>query len=132
MAELTRILVVDDDADARCFVQAMLAAAGEYEFFEAEDGNEGLAKTRECEPDLIILDIQMPNKDGFATFKDLRSDDATAAIPVIMLTGVGDQTGISFSAEEMDGFLGCKPDAYLEKPIDPTILQQTVAKVLAG
>ena len=130
MVEATKILVVDDDADARCFVQAMLEAAGDFEFIEAADGDEGIEKAKANSPDLIILDVQMPRKDGFSTFKDLRSDETTAAIPVIMLTGVGDRTGISFSAGDMGDFLGHKPEAYLEKPIDPAILQKTVKKVL--
>ena len=73
----------------------------------------------------------MPEKDGFEVFAELRKDTATKDIPVVMLTGVGAKVGIPFSARDMGKFLGAEPNAYIEKPIEPSELQDTVAKLLA-
>ena len=125
-----KILVVDDEPDAVEFVRVVLEEAG-YEVISAGNGAEGLTVARAEKPDLVVLDVLMPEKDGFSAFSDMRRDEALKSIPVVMLTGVGEQTGISFSAEAMGEFLGEKPDAYVEKPIDPEALQQTVAAVLS-
>jgi CheY-like chemotaxis protein len=126
-----KILVVDDEPDAVEFVKTMLEAEG-YGVCTAADGAEGLEKARMEAPDLTILDIQMPEKDGFATFADMRKDPDLCAIPVVMLTGVGDRTGMRFSAKDMGNYMGSEPDAYLEKPVDPVLLQETVARILDG
>ncbi len=81
-------------------------------------------------PDLVILDVQMPGKGGFDVFAEMKQDEASADIPVIMLTGVAEKTGMAFSSQEMGDFLGREPDAYIEKPVDPATLQQTVSRVL--
>ena len=124
-----KILVVDDEPDAVEFVRAVMEEAG-YDVADAANGVEGLAKARAERPDLIILDVQMPEKDGFSTFTDLRADADLKAVPVVMLTGVGQQTGVHFSARDMGEYLGSEPEAYVEKPIDPDVLQQTVAGLL--
>ena len=125
-----KVLVVDDEPDAVEFVQAVLEEAG-YEVAGAADGVAGLEAARAQAPDLVILDVQMPGKDGFTVFAEMRKDPELAGIPVIMLTGVGERMGISFSAEAMGDYLGEEPDAYVEKPVDPDILQSTVRDLLA-
>ena len=90
----------------------------------------GLEKAKEATPDLIVLDVQMPGKDGFAVFKDLKDGPGTKDIPVIMLTGVAGKVGISFSSKDMGSLVGAEPEAYVEKPVDPKTFQQTVSKVL--
>ncbi len=125
-----KILVVDDEPDAVEFVRVAMEEAG-YDVVSAGNGAEGLAVARAEKPDLVVLDVQMPEKDGFSTFSDMRRDAELKSIPVIMLTGVGEQTGIRFSAKEMGEFLGEEPEAYAEKPIDPEALQRTVAEVLS-
>ena len=71
----------------------------------------------------------MPGESGFSVFAELRENQATAAIPVIMVTGSAEKTGIKFSSKEMGEFIGKEPEAYLEKPVDPEILKSTVASV---
>jgi CheY-like chemotaxis protein len=83
-------------------------------------------------PDLIILDVQMPGKDGFATFADMRGNESLADVPIVMLTGVGERLGLRFSAEDMGDYFGEEPDAYVEKPVDPEALQETVQRLLGG
>jgi len=126
-----KVLIVDDEPDVREFVQAVLQDGG-YEFITAGDGEEALAKAKAESPDLAILDVQMPKKDGFQLFAELRADDATKSMPVIMLTAIGERTGINFSAEDMGDYLGSEPEAYIEKPIDPEKLSETVSKLIAG
>lgn len=128
-ADRKRVLVADDETDVHDFVQVALEDMG-LEFVTATDGEEAVAKAMSELPDLVILDVQMPKKDGFQVFGELRRDAATKSIPVIMLTGVGARTGIAFSADDMGKYLGEKPDAYVEKPVDPTQLQAAVKALL--
>jgi len=125
-----KVLIVDDESDVREFVQAALLDGG-YEFVTAADGEEALAKAKAESPDIAILDIQMPKKDGFALFSELRADDATKAMPVIMLTAITERTGIEMGARDMGEFLGDEPEAYIEKPIDPEKLSEVVTDLLA-
>ncbi len=126
-----KILVVDDEPDAVEFVKTVLEEAG-HEVISASNGVEGLEKARAESPALVILDVQMPEKDGFGTFADMRRDPELKSIPVVMLTGIGEKTGIRVSAMDMKDYLGEEPDAYIEKPVDPDVLQQTVHDVLGG
>jgi CheY-like chemotaxis protein len=126
-----RILVVDDERDARVFVRAVAEDLG-HAVLEAADGDAGLAAARREKPDLIILDVQMPKRDGFAVFADLRADPATRDIPVIMLTAVTARTGIEFSAKHLGEFYGAEPQAYIDKPIEPAALSRAVQRLLGG
>lgn len=126
-----KVLVVDDEPDAIEFVTAVLEEAG-YEVCSASDGVEGLAMARQERPDLVILDVQMPEKDGFATFADMRKDPELKSTPVIILTGVGERTGLRFSTAEMAEYLGEEPDAYVEKPVDPLTLQTAAQRLLGN
>ena len=130
MADVKTVLIVDDEQDAVEFVEAVLSEVGDIAPISANDGVSGLEKAKEATPDLIILDVQMPEKNGFDVFADLKKDESTKSIPVIMLTGVADKVGIGFSSEEMGDFMGAEPDAYIEKPVDPEQLKKTVSKVL--
>ena len=120
---------MDDEPDAVEFVRAVMEEAG-YQVVTASDGVEGLEKAAKEKPDLVLLDVQMPRKDGFVAFTEMRQDPQLKAIPVVMLTGVGERTGIRFSAEDMGDYLGEEPDAYVEKPVDPELLQETVRRLL--
>jgi len=124
-----KVLITDDEPDVREFIKAVLEDDG-YEFVTAADGEAALAAVKEHKPDLVILDVQMPGKTGFEVFDDLRHDEATQDIPVVMLTGIRQRTGIGFSSREMGDYYGSEPNAYLEKPIDPEKLRSTVAKLL--
>ena len=126
---MRKALVVDDEREARRFVQTILEAEG-WEVAEAENGTAGLQKAKALRPALIVLDVQMPEKDGFVMFTDLIKDPDTKDIKVIMLTGVADKVGIRFSGKEMGDFLGKEPDAYAEKPIDPGAFKRVVRRVM--
>jgi CheY-like chemotaxis protein len=126
-----KVLVVDDEPECREFVRAILEPDG-WEVAEAADGAAGLAQAKALRPDLIVLDVEMPKRSGFDVFKELAEDPALARTRVVMLTGVAEKTGLRFSAEDMAGFLGREPDAYVEKPIDPAAFQRVIARVTGG
>ena len=130
-SEKKTILVVDDEPDAVEFVTAIISDMGEdYSVISAFDGETGLQKARAESPDLIILDVMMPKKDGFNVFFDLGRYPETDNIPVIMLTGITEATGIPYSEKDMDEFLGREPEAYIEKPIVPEKIQEAIKKAL--
>jgi len=119
----TRMLLVDDDPDILVFLKASLACFEGLEIRTAEDGIEGLALARELRPDLIVLDRQLPLKDGLSVLRDLDKDEATRRIPVIVLSG----TAEGFPSAPSDRR---RPDAYLQKPVYPAVLQRKVAEIL--
>ncbi len=123
------VLVADDEANVHEFVKVALENEG-VTIVSAADGDEALEKVRSCQPDLVILDVQMPEKDGFQVFAALRADPSTATVPVIMLTAIGELTGLRFNAKDMGEFIGKEPDAYIEKPVDPALLQGEVKRLL--
>jgi threonine synthase len=81
-----RILIVDDHPDARRLIRRILQSQGNYTLFEASDGQEGLTLAQESAPDLIILDLMMPEMDGFSVLDALKANTETASIPVIVVT----------------------------------------------
>ena len=128
---MRKALVVDDESDAREFVRAILEPDG-WEVIEAEDGAAGIEKAKEIQPDLAILDVEMPNVNGFEVFMELIKLPETAGTKIVMLTGVADKLGMRFSADDMGNFLGRQPDAYVEKPIDPDQFKRVVQDVTSG
>ncbi len=128
---MRKALVVDDESDAREFVRAILEPDG-WEVLEAEDGAAGIEKAKETQPDLVILDVEMPNVNGFQVFTELIKLPETAGTKIVMLTGVADKLGMRFSADDMGNFLGRQPDAYVEKPIDPDQFKRVVQDVTSG
>jgi len=117
-----KILVVDDEPDAVELVQFNLKGAG-YDVVTAADGTEALKKARTFSPDLIVLDLMIPDVDGLEVCKILRRDSATAAIPIIMLTA---------KAGEIDRVLGLElgADDYVTKPFSPRELVLRVKSLL--
>ena len=114
-----KILVVDDEADIRKFLTVLLKKGG-YETVEAEDGAKALATAAQEKPDLIILDLQMPNKTGTDFYRKLAKDNTLGKIPVIVVSGVpGRHLAIK------------KPVAVFDKPINPEEFLATVDKALS-
>ncbi len=124
MSDRATILLIDDDAD---FVEATCAVLESvpYKVLIAYNGDKGLAIARETQPDLIILDMVMPVKDGFQILEELESDPALARVPVMMLTAMSNGI-ISPSKAELVAAIA----DYIDKPIRPTELLQRVEKLL--
>lgn len=128
---MRQVLVVDDEADAREFVRAILEPEG-WEVHTAEDGQSGIETAKTLQPDLVVLDVEMPNKNGFEVFSELIQMPETRDVKTVMLTGVADKVGMRFSADDMGNFLGQEPNAYVEKPIDPDTFLRIVKDVTSG
>jgi two-component system alkaline phosphatase synthesis response regulator PhoP len=132
-----RVLIIDDDANIATCLSLVLGARG-YESESAGDGAEGQRKIRRFKPDLIILDVMMPNKSGLLLFEELKQAPPFRDTPVLMLTGAAEaidevashedealaeidrrlrgglQQRIRELRESEDG-----PEAFLSKPVDP-------------
>jgi two-component system response regulator RpaA len=118
---MKRILLVDDDPDLLQMLSASIRAAG-YSVLLANTGAEALAQAK-TQPDLIILDLVLPEVDGFTVCQTLRRDKSTAAIPIMMLTGLTSQ---------LNRFAGleCGANDYVTKPITPDELIARVRQFL--
>jgi two-component system alkaline phosphatase synthesis response regulator PhoP len=125
-----KVLIADDELDVHAFVQTALEDDG-YELITATDGDAALERAAEERPDLVILDVQMPKKSGFTVFQELRAHEATRDIPVIMLTAISERVGLPFGGNDMGEFYGTDPEAFIDKPVDPDALRDTVRKLLA-
>lgn len=113
MSEKKRILVVDDEPDFCSIVQGQLEKEG-YDVDLAYNGVEGLEKVRSNPPDAIVLDVMMPEKDGYEVCKELKADEATAGIPVVLLTAVASHV-TSTRYSHADG-MSTEADDYIAKP----------------
>ena len=121
MAE--KILIIDDDVDTLRLVGLMLQRQG-YEVSAASNGTQGLAKALEEGPDLILLDVMMPDMDGYEVARRLRKNPVTLTVPILMFTAK------SQLDDKVSGFeVGA--DDYLTKPTHPTELQAHVRALLA-
>ncbi len=121
------ILVVDDDPDLVETVAMMLESKG-CEVGMAYDGIEGEESIKQRRPDLVILDIMMPRKDGYVLCAELKADPKTRDIPVVLLTAVGEAVP-STRYTHRDG-MATEADDYIPKPIDTEGLWDVVSGLL--
>jgi two-component system, OmpR family, alkaline phosphatase synthesis response regulator PhoP len=119
---MSRVLVVEDDTDIASLISHYLQKAG-HTVDAAASGTAALARVKQAAPDLIVLDLMLPGMDGLLVCQTLRSDPATAAIPIIMLTARGEE------AERITG-LELGADDYVTKPFSPRELTARVAALL--
>ena len=117
-----RILVVDDETDVQLILKTALKSEG-FEVDAFGNGPDALASAKENPHDLILLDIMMPGMSGFEVLRELKSDDATSTIPVIMLTGVSERSKIQEA-------LASGTDFYIVKPFDFDELMAKVQQAL--
>lgn len=123
------ILVVDDDEEWSELAAATLAP--HYRTRLAANSGDALRLARLESPALIVLDVMMSGgMDGFSTLCELRKDEATRSIPVIMCTEVNAVADTEFTSEGLERYLGTAPSAFLEKPVTPARLLAEVASVL--
>lgn len=121
---VARILVVDDDAVIRELLRMNFVLEG-FEVVEASDGASAIASVRTATVDAVVLDVMMPAPNGFEVCEQLRSESATATLPIVLLTAMassGDRTrGEAVGA-----------DAFVTKPFDPLGLVELIRGLLAG
>lgn len=125
MAEKTRrILCIEDEPEMIDLIRLILSRKG-FEVSGAAGGQEGIYKIRSEKPDLILLDLMMPFMDGWEVYQQMKADEATKNIPVIVVTA---------KAQSIDKVLGlhiAKVDDYIAKPFSPKELIDSVERVLA-
>ena len=126
-----RILVLDDEPSVVTYLETLLQDNG-YDTVSAGDGREGIEKVRSDKPDLITLDISMPEKSGIRFYREIKEDPDLAAIPVVVVTGV---TGYGGKPEDFQKFISSRkkvppPDAFIAKPIDQAELLGEIKKLL--
>ena len=121
------ILVVDDDPDLVETVAMMLESKG-CEVGRAYDGVEGEESVKERRPDLIILDVMMPRKDGYVLCAELKADAETRDIPIVLLTAVGEAVPTT-TYTHADG-MSTEADDYIAKPIDTEGMWEVVSSLL--
>jgi two-component system, cell cycle response regulator DivK len=117
-----RILVIEDTEDNRRIMRDLLTSVG-YELLEAITGLQGVRMAAEHRPDLILMDIQLPELDGYEATRRIKADPACAAIPIIAVTSYA-LSGDEAKTREA----GC--DAYLAKPVSPRALLAKVREFI--
>lgn len=120
---MTRILYVDDEADIREVAQMSLELDPDFEVRTCASGGEAIEHAATWQPDLMLLDVMMPEMDGPTVFARLRAQPATAAIPVVFITA-------RTQAAEVRGFLDLGARGVLAKPFDPMTLSARVRELL--
>lgn len=126
-----KILFVDDELDMRIFLSTVLKTEG-YEAVAARNALEGIKKARDVCPDLIIMDVMMPQAGGVTLFQELKKDAQLSHVPVIMLSGVSEKAfshHLKMLNVRLDDSLP-PPDAYMEKPLEPARLVATIERLL--
>ena len=121
------ILIVDDDPDLVETVSMMLESKG-FEVGKAYDGIEGEEAIKKRRPDVLILDVMMPRKNGYELCKELKSNKWTQEIPVILLTAVGEAVPTT-SYSHADG-MGVEAEDFIPKPVDAATLVEAVERLL--
>ena len=118
-----RILCIEDEAEMIDLIRLILSRRG-YEVQGANGGKEGIDLVRQEKPDLVLLDLMMPDMDGWEVYQQMKADEATRDIPVIVVTA---------KAQSIDKVLGlhiAKVDDYIAKPFSPQELLTSVEEVL--
>ena len=126
-----KVLIIDDDEGVRMFVEAIMLDQG-WVCVDGKNGQEAIDLAELEEPDLIILDVNMPVMDGFEAFRRLRNSPFTEKIPIIMLTGINEENhGLKFDAEKMEREFGVsRPEGFVDKPVDGDFLLKSVMGVV--
>jgi len=123
-----KILIVDDDPDLVEAVSTILESKG-YEVSAAYGGIEGLEKAKTENPDLIVLDIMMPDKDGYVVCKELKADPKYRSIPVLLLTAVVSKLSTTRYTQQMG--METEADDYVDKPVEPEELVRRIEALLS-
>lgn len=121
---MKKILIIDDEKDFCFFLKQNLELSGGYGVIVATNGKDGIAEAARQKPDLILLDVIMPNMSGFEVLKALKADRVTAGIPVVMLTAVETE-------ETKDRALDLRDEDYVVKPVAISDLKAKVDEVLS-
>lgn len=120
-----KVLLIDDDEDIRLLGQLSLEDIGQFETVIAASAREGIELAMASLPDLILLDVMMPDMDGFATLEELRSSPELKDIPVIFLTASG-------RPEDVDSYRKRGALGFIPKPFDPMTLPAQIRELIGA
>jgi len=123
-----KILIVDDDSD---FVDAVttILKSKKFEVVAAYDGKEGIEKVKTERPNLVVLDVMMPEKDGYTVCKELKSDSNWSHIPILLLTAVASHVPTTRFTQQMG--METEADDYIDKPVEPDVLVKRIETLLS-
>jgi DNA-binding response OmpR family regulator len=121
------VLIVDDDPDLVETVAMMLEAKG-YEVGKAYDGIEGEEAIKKRRPDVVVLDVMMPRKNGYQLCKELKANKWTSDIPIVLLTAVGEAVPTT-TYSHYEG-MSTEAEDYIAKPVDAKTLVEAVERLL--
>jgi len=144
------VLVVDDSEESVVFLSEILEEHG-YPYRIARNGKEAIAAMRERRPDLVCLDVMMPQKGGIAVFQEMKRDRELETVPILIITGASEATGVDMKTGEerpresyADDFTRrygvqvrgqlqtLTPQAFIEKPIDPKLVAEKLKELLGS
>ncbi|MDH3213946.1 MAG: response regulator [Myxococcales bacterium] len=123
--EINRVLIVDDEEHIRLVSSLSARKVGKWEVAVAASGEEGIRAAIRERPDVMLLDVMMPDLDGPGTFQRLQEDERTAGIPVIFLTA-------KVQTHEIEAYLALGAAGVIRKPFDPMTLPDEIRKILNG
>jgi len=127
MTDKKTILIIDDEPDTLTYFSSLLQDHG-YATVTAENGEQALVKVRAAKPDLITLDITMPETSGVRCYRELRGNAEWQSIPVIMITGISEDFRTFISTRKQVP----PPDGYLSKPVSEEELLKMVRDLIAA
>ena len=122
-----KVLVVDDEPDMVEMLKVLLENSS-YEVVSAYDGKEGIATAKQEKPDLIVLDLMMPEMNGFEACKEMKNDPDLKDIPVLVLTAISQKISATKYARDLG--LGLLSDDYIDKPVDPNVLLNRIETLM--
>jgi len=131
--QMKKILIVDDEPDVVSYLEMLLRDNG-YETVSASNGREGIEVARREKPDLVTLDVSMPEASGTKFYRDIRADDELVDVPVVIVTAVTGYGGDKYGYEK---FLSGRrlvppPDGFFPKPIEPEPFLAAIAELLGS
>jgi two-component system alkaline phosphatase synthesis response regulator PhoP len=121
---MNTILIIDDEEDLVFFIKSALELHGRYRVLYSTDGKSGMEIARREKPELILLDIMMPEMDGFEVLKELKEDGETMTIPVVMLTAKNDDHSMTEAFRSY-------AQHYIVKPVEMDVLAAQIDYVLS-
>jgi len=132
--EKSKILIVDDEPDVVSYLSTLLKEAG-YDIVVARNGQQGMDLARSERPDLISLDITMPEKSGVKFYREMREDADLGDIPIVIVTGVTNPWAGPDGSGSFEKFISSRkkiapPDGFFEKPIEPEAYIRKIGELL--
>ena len=123
-------LIIDDEPDITTYHGTLLSDNG-WEVRTANSGDDGLALAKKETPDIVMLDVMMPERGGLSTLIGFRKDPTLKSVPVVLVTGIQESLTADFG-QFLDRFKKYNPDGYVEKPIDPESLLKLLDELTSG